>query len=222
MITIRNTRPDDFPQIIELTKVEYPKSGGWRHEQLASHLKIFPEGQFVAIESTSGRVLGFSSSLIIFWDDYDMKMSWRDFTDAGFFTNHDPRHGKTLYGADVIVDPKMQGHGIGKALYAARRKLVEQLQLFRIRAGSRLQGYHQFANIMSAEEYVFRIVQGELSDPTLSFQLHQGFHVLAVVKGYLHHDPKSLGHAAVIEWVNERIAKPEDYAKRGDWMLKRL
>ena len=127
---------------------------------------------------------------------------------------------KTL--ADVIVDPAMQGHGIGKALYAARRHLVERLGLFRIRAGSRLQGYHQFATTMSAEEYVFRIVQGELEDPTLSFQLHQGFHVLAVVNGYLHHDPKSLGYAAVIEWVNERAAKPEDYSQRGTWISKQL
>jgi hypothetical protein len=44
--------------------------------------------------------------------------------------------------------------------------------------------------------------------------LRQGFHVLAVVGGYLGNDPESLGHAAVIEWVNEQVAAPEDYAAR--------
>jgi hypothetical protein len=48
-------------------------------------------------------------------------------------------------------------------------------------------------------------VQGELSDPTLSFQLRRGFRVLATVSGYLRHDPESLGYAAVIEWLNPEV-----------------
>lgn len=67
---------------------------------------------------------------------------------------------------------------------------------------------------MTAEEYVIRIIRHELRDPTLSFQLRQGFHVLAVVPNYLKNDPESLGYAALIEWVNRRVAKPEDYRGR--------
>ena len=33
----------------------------------------------------------------------------------GYFSNHDPE-GDTLYGADVYVDPKYHGHGVGSAL----------------------------------------------------------------------------------------------------------
>jgi hypothetical protein len=58
------------------------------------------------------------------------------------------------------------------------------------------------------------VVRGELSDPTVSFQLSQGFHVMAVVEGYLRHDPESLGYAAVIEWINAAVAKPSDWAHR--------
>ncbi len=221
MITVHNSSTNDFAQIIMLTKLIYPGSAAWSPEQLASHLKVFPEGQFVAIDSETNTVVGYAASLIIPWDDYDMKMSWRDFTNNGFFTNHDPMHGKTLYGAEVMVHPQMQGSGIGSALYVARRELVERLELFRIRAGARLQGYHNYADKMSAEEYVFRVVQNEIEDPTLSFQMHQGFHVIAVVSDYLHHDPKSEGHAAVIEWVNEKAAKPDDYAGRDSWASQR-
>ena len=53
---------------------------------------------------------------------------------------------------------------------------------------------------------------GQLADPTLSFQLKRGFRVLAVVAGYLRHDPESLGYAAVIELVNAAVARPEDWA----------
>jgi len=82
----------------------------------------------------------------------------------------------------------------------------------RIRAGARLRGYHTHAGRMDAVEYATRVVRGEISDPTLSFQLRRGFRVLAVVEGYLRHDPESLGYAAVIEWINERVARPEDWA----------
>jgi hypothetical protein len=53
-----------------------------------------------------------------------------------------------------------------------------------------------------------------LGDPTLTFQLHQGFHVLAVAPNYLGKDPESLGFAAVIEWLNPKVAKPEDSVGR--------
>jgi hypothetical protein len=55
---------------------------------------------------------------------------------------------------------------------------------------------------MTATGYAARVERGELHDPTLSFQVKRGFRVLAVVSGYLQHDPESLGFAAVIEWVN--------------------
>ncbi|MCI0391401.1 MAG: hypothetical protein MOB07_21890 [Acidobacteria bacterium] len=50
---------------------------------------------------------------------------------------------------------------------------------------------------------------------------NQCFFVLAIVVGYLRHDPRSLGYAAVIEWLNERVAKPEDYAGRDQRFIAR-
>ncbi|MEO6969541.1 MAG: hypothetical protein ABI217_01435 [Chthoniobacterales bacterium] len=54
----------------------------------------------------------------------------------------------------------------------------------------------------------------DLNDPTLSFQIKQGFVPLAVAPDYLHHDPESLGYAAVIEWLNPEVAKAEDFNVR--------
>jgi GNAT superfamily N-acetyltransferase len=127
------------------------------------------------------------------------------------FTNHDPK-GRTLYGAEVMVHPSMQRRGVGKKIYQARRDLIQRLGLLRIRAGGRLNGYFKYAEEMSAEEYVKRVINGELKDPTLSFQLKEGFSVLAVVPNYLPHDKESLGFAAIIEWINPLVAKPEDYS----------
>lgn len=213
-IAVRTTQPADIPQIIELSKLVYPLAPPWTAAQLTSHLRVFPEGQLVAVETGTDEVVGMAASLIILWDDYDVRQSWRDFTANGMFTNHDPERGRTLYGAEVMVRPSLQHRGIGTALYQARRDVVTRLKLLRIRAGARLRGYRRYADRMSAEDYVLAVLRGELTDPTLSFQLQMGFHVLAVVPDYLPNDPESLGHVAVIEWINERVAKPADYLGR--------
>ena len=213
-IVVRNTRPEDFPAIIELSKAVYSFPPYWTEKQLASHLEIFPEGQFVAIDPTSESLVGMAASLIIRWDDYDLHGSWKDFTDHGMFTNHDPVRGRTLYGGEIMVSPDVQRRGVGSAIYAARRRLVERLKLPRLRAGARLRGYYRHADQMSPEEYTIKVVRGEIKGMTLAFQLKHGFRVLAVVSDYLPGDPESLGHVAVIEWINKEVATPSDYGPR--------
>lgn len=211
-VAVRNTRPGDFEGIAAISRAIYVGAPAWSEKQLSSHLAMFPEGQFVA--ERDGRIVGMAASLIVLWDDYSMETSWRDFTDHGMFTNHDPERGRTLYGAEVMVHPAVQGQGVGKALYGARRTLVERLGLLRIRAGARLAEYSRHADRLSPEDYTQRVVRGELSDSTLSFQLAQGFVVIGVARDYLRHDPASHGHAAIIEWLNEAVATPQDYAAR--------
>lgn len=207
-VIVRHTRPEDFAGIIEVCRRVYPDSPPWTVEQLASHLAIFPEGQFVAVERSDGRVLGMAASLVIRWAEYDLGWNWRDFTDHGMFTNHDAS-GHTLYGAEVLVRPSIQRRGVGSKLYRSRFDLARRLGLWRIRAAARLRGYHRHAGRMRADEYVERVVKGELKDPTLSFQLRHGFDVMAVVGGYLRHDAESLGYAAVIEWLNPDVTWPD-------------
>jgi len=199
-------RASDFARVRELSALVYPSSPSWSEAQLASHLRVFPEGQLVAVDRETGSLLGLASSLIVLWEDYGLGANWSDFTSGGMFTNHDPDRGRTLYGAEVMVHPFLQGHGIGKALYAARRNLARRLRLLRIRAGARLRDFHRFVGHLTVEEYVHAVIRGSIGDRTLSFQLNQGFQVIGVVSGYLAHDPESLGFAAVIEWVNTAIA----------------
>ena len=211
---MRSTEPRDFDRIADLCRRVYPDTKPWTPAQLGSHLRLFPRGQFVAIDRQEDRVVGMCASLVVLWDHYDMLDCWEDFTADGMFTNHDPQHGRTLYGAEVIVDPTLQGHGIGGKLYAARRELAERLGLLRIRGGARLRSYHHYARRMSATDYVIKVVHGVIDDQTLSFQLHEGFHVLAIVPHYLSDDPDSLGYAALIEWLNPLLVEPHHSAGR--------
>ena len=213
-IYARQTEPRDFAAIAELCARVYPEDKPWTAAQLASHHALFPEGQFVAVDREQDRVVGMCASLIVLWDHYDMFDGWEDFTADGMFTNHEPTRGRTLYAAEALVDPTLQGHGIGGVLYAARREMVERLGLLRIRGGARLRSYHRYAQKMSAADYVVEVVHGRIDDQTLSFQLHEGFHVLAVVPHYLGEDPETLGYAALIEWLNPRLAAPHHSAAR--------
>jgi GNAT superfamily N-acetyltransferase len=213
-VHVRTTEPRDIPGIIEVCSRVYPNNLPYGRDQLENHLEVFAEGQLSAVETKDGeeRVVGMAASLIVLWEDYDFELAWREFTAAGYFTNHDP-HGRTLYGAEVMVDPRTQGSGVGSLLYEARDELLRRLDLRRIRAGARLRGYHAYAGHMDAEEYVARVVLGEIRDPTLTFQLRRGFHVLAVVSGYLGNDPESLGWAALIEKLNPGLANEEEQAR---------
>ncbi|MCB0308732.1 MAG: GNAT family N-acetyltransferase [Bdellovibrionales bacterium] len=199
---IRNIETADFQGIQETCSEVYPFISPWRSDQLNSQLSVFPEGQIVVLDKTKNIVVGLALSLIVRWDDYDIKDSWKDFTDKGYFTNHDPEEGRTLYGAEIMIRPDCQGKGLGKKLYAARRAIAQDLNLLRIRAGARLRGYSLYAKELSPEHYVLKVIRKEIFDPTVSFQLKQGFKIIDIVPQYLQNDPESLGYAVVIEWLN--------------------
>lgn len=210
-----------FGEIQDLCTRVYPFSKPWSLAQLEAHQANFRRGQFIVVDNANGRVVGMAFSLIIKWDDYSRHDSWKDFTAGGFFHNHDPRRGKTLYGAEVMVDPQYRGQGIAKLLYLAREELAKKFNLKRIRAGARLVGYSKFDKKLSADEYVRKVIGGKLNDATLSFQLKQGFKVIDTVKNYLSNDPESLGNAAVIEWINPE-QQTEAEKKRHDESVRRF
>jgi len=171
---------------------------------------IFPAGQMVAV--LDGKVVGAASSLIVMWDDYGLDHTWREVTGNGMFDTHNPTR-KTLYGAEVFVDPAVRRRGIGRSLYAARRRLCRELNLRRIIAAGRLPGFHRHAHEMSAETYAMKVIWGDIADPVLRFQLHEGFQFCGVIKGYLPADVESCGNAALIVWLNPGYRAPATQPK---------
>lgn len=113
-IVIRNAAPEHFAGIEEIAGLIYPDISPWDDEYLKSHLKVFPQGQLVAIEQGSGLVLGVCSGLVVDWDAQEDTSSWDALTAGGMYTNHDPINGGTLFAADVMVRPGFQGRGSAK------------------------------------------------------------------------------------------------------------
>ena len=100
------------------------------------------------------------------------------------------------------MHPDYRGHGLGRRLYDARKGVVRRLGRRGIVAGGMLPGYAEHKGSLSAHEYVQKVVAGELTDPTLSFQLKNGFAVRGLLEGYLD-DAASDGWATLIVWEND-------------------
>lgn len=199
-LSIRHTREGDIPELIRLQRHSYPPDmPPWSRTKFRQQIDIFPQGQLVA--ELDGRLVGCASSLIVLWDDWFDAHTWKDITAAGSFDNHNP-DGKTLYGAEVFVDPDLRGKRIGHALYEGRRTLCRVMNLKRIIACGRLPGYHQHAAEMSVEDYAKRVIWGDFRDPVLGFQLREGFHYCGVIEDYLPEDAESCGNASLIVWLN--------------------
>jgi GNAT superfamily N-acetyltransferase len=204
MVKIRNLTHADIPAAADLQRRVYQSIPSFSREQFESLFTRFPQGQFAA--EVDGRLVGIAISLVILWDDYSLHHTWASVTNGGHFDTHD-MSGRTLYGAEVCVNPDCRGEGVGHALYEARRTLCRAMNLKRIIAGGRLPGYREHAQHMSPEEYAKHVIWGDFYDPVLRFQLDEGFDYCGILHGYLPTDPESIGNAALIVWLNRAYDK---------------
>ncbi len=118
----------------------------------------------------------------------------------GLYSSHDP-DGDWYYGTTIAVNPNYRGRGIGHKLYDLRKECTRIHNLRGIVAGGVLPGYRNHINDMSATEYIDRVRAGELYDPTLTFQLENGFEAVCVLENYLE-DPSVGNNAVLIVWHN--------------------
>ena len=202
-VITRNTYQEDIDKIVDLQKESFPylaRYGNiWRPEELESHLRIFPQGQFVAVEP-DGTIVGSATTLIVSLVPEYTEHTWREITADGMVTNHNS-NGDSLYGVDISTHPKHRHEGIGSMLYDARKKLATELNLKRMISGGRLFNYCEYADKMSALEYANKVIRSELRDPVLSFELDNGFKFIKILPNYLD-DVRSLNYASFIEWQN--------------------
>ncbi|MHB1278765.1 MAG: GNAT family N-acetyltransferase [Bacteroidia bacterium] len=195
----RTAIPEDFGEIIKLSKKCFPEQDPWTANMLESQYRLFPEG--MQIIEYEGEIVGSATSLIVDMEEYDDNHSWAEISDNGFITNHDPE-GDTLYGIEVMVHPEYQGLKIGRRLYEMRRELCEVMNLKQILIGGRLPNYHLYSDELGVRAYVKRVVDKKIKDSVLTFQISQGFYIRKIIKDYLPNDQESEGYGVLMEWAN--------------------
>ena len=198
-LTFTTLRPEHFAGLAALQRACYPTLSPdelMREEHFASQHAVFAAGQIVVL--CDGLVIGQGSG---FFTDFDFAAPahrFREFCDGFHFRTHNP-DGAYYYGADISVHPGFRGRGIGRAIYQARKALVLAHQKRGIVAVGLLPGYPAHRSRLSIAAYVAAVVAGQLHDPTLSFQLGQGFVVRGLLPDYID-DSASDGVATLLVW----------------------
>ncbi len=200
-IVITTTRSEHITQLVLHQQICFPTltPDEWMTaEHFASHLRLFPAGQLVALDGE--RVVGQSSTFRISGDLALNQHSYMDILGQSYFTRHDPA-GEWLYGADMSVHPDYRGRKISRMLYNARKALCRTLNLRGIVAGGMIPGYKDYRERMSVEQYTQAVATGQLIDPTLTPQVRAGFTLRGILYNYI--DAGELGSdSTLIVWDN--------------------
>jgi GNAT superfamily N-acetyltransferase len=191
----------DWPGLFQIQREcfpePYPVEQLWSYEQIESHIRHFPEGALCV--ELDGELIASATALIIQFDPHHLDHTWSEVTADGWLTTHNPA-GDSLYGVDMAVRPAYRGRGIAKLLYQARFELVRRLGLKRFLAAGRMPGYAVHAGALTPEAYAEQVIQGKLTDPTITPQLRSGLRPVGVLRNYLP-DPESGNAALLLEWT---------------------
>jgi predicted amidohydrolase/ribosomal protein S18 acetylase RimI-like enzyme len=198
---VRPWQKHDIPAVIDCHRAAYPEydeNAYYTERYYELQLNAFPEGQILVEQD--GQVVGYATSLIVQLEDDAQTYTYEEITGGGTFATHDPS-GDTLYGADIGVRASHRRQGVSQLLYDARKKIMQRYNLRRMIAYGRIPGYQQYAGKMTAEEYVQKVVNGEISDPSLRAHLRAGYTVKRVLLDFLW-DNSSLNYSTLLEMPN--------------------
>jgi predicted amidohydrolase/GNAT superfamily N-acetyltransferase len=171
----------------------------WRKDKIEKLLTIFPGGQIAIL--VDNKIAGCALSLRVKYSHFGDSHNYKDITGNYTFNTH-TSVGDVLYGIEVFIAPEFRGLRLGRRLYDARKELCENLNLKAIVFGGRIPLYHKQANTLTPKEYIAKVKNKELYDPTLSFQLSNDFHVKKILKNYLPGDTESQDYAVLLQWDN--------------------
>lgn len=177
----------------------FPEDLLWNRDHLEHHLKVFPDGQFVAL--LGDLVVASASATRISEENWQGHSNWDTTVGGPFLETFDPA-GSTLYGLDISVHPEYRGLGVGRLLYQARFRLVSELSINRYGTACRLPGFQAYSQTnedASVEHYAKAVVMEQTQDRTLSPLLRYGLTYLGVIHDYME-DEESNNAAALLEW----------------------
>lgn len=166
----------------------------------------FPEGTFVGFDGPNRNLpVAGGLGIRVHFDFENPQHNMKEFVEAsGSESGHDPE-APWYYGTDIVVRPEYRRRGIGRELYDLRKQVCVDLNLHGIVAGGVIPGYADHKEAMTADEYIVEVTAGRLYDPTLTFQLENGFEAPCALANYIK-DPAVNSWASLIVWHNPSVS----------------
>ncbi|RNF39058.1 GNAT family N-acetyltransferase [Planococcus salinus] len=199
---VRNYGREDFKELITIQQESFPppfpSDLWWNEEQLTNHVERYPEGALCV--EVEGEMAGSITGLLVDFDPVKPEHTWEEITANGYIHTHRPE-GKTLYIVDVCIKPEFRALNLGKLLMQGMYDRVIHDGLERVLGGGRMPGYHRHAEKLSPQQYIEKVIAGELKDPVISFLLRTGRTPVTLIGNYLE-DEESHNFALLMEWKN--------------------
>lgn len=191
--------------------------GYWKPKQIQRLIDIFPEGQICILANK--KVVACALTIRVHHYLTDRPHTFNEIIGGDMFETHD-ENGDTLYGIELLVHPDYRSMRLGRRLYDARKELCEHLNLRSIVIGGRIPNYSQYADKFTPSLYIEKVRLKEIYDPTLSFQLSNGFLPKKILSNYLTGDEASLEYAVLLEWANIYYERQDTISMRNPTIVR--
>lgn len=199
-LIVRPAAASDAKPIAALSTKVYGKADAFSTAQIRGLINNFPEGQVVA--EYEGKIVGHCATLIVNSRQAFAPHSWAEITGGGF-GRVPPDNGDVLYGMEVCVDPDFRRLRIGERFYRKRKELCAEFELKGIVIVGRMPGYaRRRRQYPDPQAYLDAVIDKQLRDQVINFQLNQGFEPRGVLPGYLPEDRQSGGNGVLMFWPN--------------------
>jgi predicted amidohydrolase/predicted N-acetyltransferase YhbS len=209
-LIIRPARRKDARAIAELSAKVYGAADAFTQAEVRGQINNFAEGQFVA--EYEGAIVGHCATVVVTEAQAFGPHTWEEITGGGY-GRQVLAEADILYGFEVCVDPAFRRLRIGQRFYRKRRELCENLELKGIVFAGRMPGYaRQKRRFPDPQDYLDAVIEKEIKDPVIQFQIEQGYEPRRVLPAYIPQDRESGGNAVLMYWANP-LAPPETVNK---------
>jgi hypothetical protein len=207
-IQVRSATREDIDVYLALQRERWYDDATATKEQLLSRFAVYPQGMMVAQQH--GKAVGMVYVMKIPSYDYDNSLSWDQITHNGMCDNHDP-DGTVIFGVDLST-AKGVGGLAGDRLLVGVAQLAIRENIEYAMLGGRMPGYHNYADKMTAEEYLWaKTKDGRFLDPQVQYYASvAGLRVVKALPDYFD-DPGSCDYGVLLRWKNPFYNKPAQW-----------
>jgi len=163
---IRMALPSDVPECHAIDVEAWGEDAAAPAEMLQARIDAYPCGNFVAIDSNTGTMIGSVWSVSVKDERFT---TWMDISGGGTYQGVRDYAGSIVYGVNVSVRAEYAGLGTAQSLIVHGCGVAKGLGKRGAKMGCRIPEYHRWQKVFSSNDYLHVLQDGEYAyyrDPT--------------------------------------------------------